>query len=208
MPWHRIYLAELPLVQPNFEKGQAILHAWEVSGCARQELQMREHHRVTEDGVVVVWGWGLSGSCVGRQQHIGPNHKPQKRPAVNPPLHTGCSLWLNRAACVPPASGPTFFRGALLHEPGCPDIVLVGIEAAGFEETQGRTGMDSDSDHLLILACKHQGIDVQMEEMSENNLRKLGASPAWGKKKAPSQQSSAAVDIISEQRVTTSQSQQ
>lgn len=68
--------------------------------------------------------------------------------------------------------------------------------------------MDSDSDHLLILACEHRGVDVQEEEMSENNLRKLGASPAWGKEKAPSQQSSAAAEIMSEQRVTTLQSQQ
>lgn len=38
--------------------------------------------------------------------------------------------------------------------------------------------MESDGDHLLILACKHQGVDVQEEKMSEVNLRKQGASPA------------------------------
>lgn len=68
--------------------------------------------------------------------------------------------------------------------------------------------MESDGDHLLILPCKHQGVDVQEEKMSEINLRKQGASTAWVKEKAPYQQSSAAVEIISEQRVTTSQSQQ
>lgn len=104
--------------------------------------------------------------------------------------------------------GPTFFRGALLHEPGCPDIVLGGVQAAGFEETRGRTGMESDSDHLLILACKHQRTEMQEEEMSETYIRKQGASPAWEEEKAPSQQSSATVEIISEQRVTTAHSQQ
>lgn len=67
--------------------------------------------------------------------------------------------------------------------------------------------MESDSDHLLILACKYPRGDVQEEGMSEIKLGKHESSPAWAKAKAPSQQSSAAVEIISEQRVTTSQSQ-
>lgn len=67
--------------------------------------------------------------------------------------------------------------------------------------------MESDSDHLLILACKHMRGDGQEEEMSEIKLGKHRAPPACTKAETPSQQSSAAVEIISEQRMTTFQSQ-
>lgn len=100
-PWYRTYLAELPLVQPNFEEGQAIFHAWEVRGCIRQEMQVGDHHCVTEDGVVVVRGWGLSSSCVGRLTACWtqpPTACPQKRAAVNPPRGTGGSLCLKQTA--------------------------------------------------------------------------------------------------------------
>lgn len=47
--------------------------------------------------------------------------------------------------------------------------------------------MESDSDNLLILACKHARGDIQEQEVSEIKLGKHGASPAWAKAKPPSQ---------------------
>lgn len=115
---------------------------------------------------------------------------------MNPPTGTGGSLSLKQTASCSTNLGHTFFGGALLHEPGSPDIVLGGKEAARFEEIRVGTSMESDSDNLLILACKHSRGDVQEEEMSENKLGKHRASTARAKAKAPSQQSSTAVEFI------------
>lgn len=100
-------------------------------------MQVGDHHCVTKDGVVVVRGWGLSGSCVGRLTAGWTQPSTtcsQKRAAVNPQA-LGAVSARSKQPHDRPAPGHTFFCSALLHEPGSPDIILAGIEAAGFEET-------------------------------------------------------------------------
>lgn len=83
------------LVQPHFEKGDAILHAQEASGGSGQELQVGQQHHVTEDGVVVVWGGRLRGSCARRQPTCwiqSQTSHSQKRAAASPAPGTTSSL--------------------------------------------------------------------------------------------------------------------